>query len=268
MYEDEYASADLIPQEVKHLYRELDGKWVLLSASEVKTTSDVERVQEGLRKEREDHKVAKRRLALFGDLDAETIHAKLDRFDELEAASGGTIDETKMSEMVEVRLRAKTAPLERQIANLTTERDEFQGQVTVFEERDVTRTIQDKIRIAATAGKVQNTAIADALAAGAAVFQIDDAGNVVTRDNVGVTPGIDAAVWLTEMKVTRPHWWPESRGVGANGGQGSAGGVNPFSADGWNLTEQGTMVRADRTKADQMARAAGTTVGGPRPVKK
>ena len=268
MYEDEYASADLIPTEVRHLYRDDGDKWILLGASEIKTPDDVLRVQEGLRKERTDHKAAKSRLALFGNLHPEDVPAKLDRFDELEAASGGQIDETKLGEMVEVRLRAKTAPLERQIATLTTERDEFQGQVSVFEERDVTRTIHDKIRVAAMDGKVQNTAIADALAAGSAVFQIDELGNVVTRDNVGVTPGIDPSVWLTEMKATRPHWWPESRGVGANGGKGSTGGVNPFSADGWNMTEQGVMVRTDRNKADQMARAAGTTVGGQRPVKK
>lgn len=101
------------------------------------------------------------------------------------------------------------------------------------------------------------------------VFEVDDEGNVTTKDGVGVTPGIAADVWLTEMQDKRPHWWPQSQGGGAGGsGGGGAGGKNPFSAEGWNLTEQGRLVRENPEKADQMAKAAGTTVGGGRPAAK
>jgi hypothetical protein len=101
------------------------------------------------------------------------------------------------------------------------------------------------------------------------VFEVEEGTNrVVTKDNVGVTPGIDPSVWFTDIQKTRPHWWGPSQGGGAGGNRGGAGdtSVNPFSHANWNLTEQGRLVQADRAKADQLAKAAGTTVGGPRPI--
>jgi len=44
---------------------------------------------------------------------------------------------------------------------------------------------------------------------------------------------------------------------------------NPFTHDNWNLTKQGAIVKEHGTaKAEQMAKAAGTTVGGPQPTAK
>jgi len=45
--------------------------------------------------------------------------------------------------------------------------------------------------------------------------------------------------------------------------------VNPWKAETWNVTEQGNIVRTDRARADKLAAAAGTKVGGlkPKPVK-
>lgn len=268
MFEDEYPDLESIPAAVKHLYKESGGKYVLITAGEMKTSQDVANVQEGLRKEREDHKATKRKLAAFGDMDPEEVHAKLDRFDELEAAAGGKIDETKINEMVESRIKSKTAPLQRELDTIKKERDELKGTVVEFQSKETKRTIHDHIRKAAVTAKVRDTAMDDALLVGENIFIIDEAGRVVTKDGVGVTPGIDATVWLTEVKNTRPHWWPESQGVGAKGGQGGAGGNNPFTADGWNMTEQGKLVRENPGRAAQMAKAAGTTVGGPRPQKK
>lgn len=268
MFEEEYDNFDSIPSQVSHLYREKDGKWVLIGAGELKTTEDVSRVQEGLRKEREDHKETKRKLARFNGLDPDEVFEKLDRFEELEAAAEGKIDETKINEMVETRLRSKTAPLERKIQQLESTNKELETQVSDFQGRERRRTIHDHIRKAASAAKIRDTALEDALLVGENVFEIDESGRVVTKDGVGVTPGVEPSVWLTEVKQSRPHWWPESQGIGARGGDGGNGAVNnPFSKDNWNLTEQGKLVQQDRAKAEQMARAAGTSIGGPRPTK-
>lgn len=268
MFEEEYDDYDSIPAAVKHLYRESGGKYVLIKAGEMKTVEDVTRVQEGLRKEREDHKATKRKLAQFNDMDPDEVLEKLDRIEELEAAAAGKIDESKINEMVETRIKSKTAPLERQIQKLTQEKGELEGQVGEFQGKERRRTIHDHIRKAATAAKIRDTALDDALLVGENIFEVDESGRVVTRDGVGVTPGIEASVWLTEVKQTRPHWWPESQGVGARGGDGGNGtGANPFTKDGWNLTEQGKLIKQDRSKAEQMAKSAGTSIGGPRPEK-
>jgi len=266
MFKLKYALESEIPAEVRYLYQEnAEGEFELIAQANLRAPEDVSRVQEALRKERADHKVVKQQLSLFNNLDPEEVQIKLDRIEELEAASGGNIDETKLSKLVEVRLRSKVAPLERQIATLTGERDTFAGKVGEFEAKDVKRTIHDNIRKAATVAKVRDTAIEDALMAGGNVFEVNELGNVVTKDNVGVTPGIDATVWLTEMKTARPHWWPETKGVGAKGGQGGFAS-NPFTAENWNITEQGALVKTDRARADQLALSAGTTVGGPKPT--
>lgn len=266
MFEDEYESLDAVPEAVKHLFREQDGKAVLIKAGEVKTVQDVANVQEGLRKEREDHRETKRKLSKFNDLDPDDVLNKLDRIDELEAAAAGKLDEGKINEMVETRLRSKTAPLERQINQLTTENGELKQDVDQYKGKDRKRLIHDHIRSAASQAKLRDTAVSDALLVGEQVFDIADDGRVVTKDGVGVTPGVEPAVWLTEVKQTRPHWWPESQGTGARGGDGAGGGANnPFSKEHWNMTEQGRVLKEDRSKAEQLAQAAGTTVGGKRP---
>jgi len=266
MFEDEYENLEAVPSAVKHLFKEQDGKAVLIQAGEIKTVQDVNNVQEGLRKEREDHRETKRKLSKFGDVDAEEVLNKLDRIDELEAAAAGKLDEGKINEMVETRLRSKTAPLERQIHTLTSERDELKMDVDQYKGKDRKRLIHDHIRNAASQAKLRDTAVNDALLVGEQVFDVAEDGRVVTKDGVGVTPGVEPSVWLTEVKNTRPHWWPESQGIGARGGEGAGGaGNNPFSKEHWNMTEQGKVLKEDRSKAEQLAQSAGTTVGGKRP---
>jgi len=55
-----------------------------------------------------------------------------------------------------------------------------------------------------------------------------------------------------------------------NMGKGGKGvsGANPWSADSWNMTEQGRILRENRTKAEQLAAQAGTKIGAPKPASK
>lgn len=62
---------------------------------------------------------------------------------------------------------------------------------------------------------------------------------------------------------------PFIRQVEGGGAEGSGGraalGKNPFSHEGWNVTEQGRLVIADPQRAQKLAAAAGTSLGGMRP---
>jgi hypothetical protein len=269
-FEVKYDSANTVPSEVKHLYKDDGtGSYVLLGAGEVKTAKDVANVQEGLRKERDAHKETKKKLQAFNGMDPEQVQSKLDRIAELEAAAGGKLDENKINEMVEVRIKSRTAPLERQINKLTEDNTTYIGEIESYKKKDIRRKIRDSVFKAATDAKLRTTAIEDALLMGERIFTVDENDKVVTKDNVGVTPGVDSTVWLTEVKNSRPHWWPESQGVGASGGSGAnGGGNNPFSAEHWNMTEQGKLVKENIERAEQMAKAAGTTIGGSRPQAK
>lgn len=261
-----YNNEDEIPSEYLPLFSQQGDKWILTGVAGLKTDADILRLQESLRKERDDHKATKAKLSGFNGLSAEEVQAKLDRIEELEAAAAGKIDETKLNEMVEARIRTRTAPLERKINLLEQDVKTKEEALAESTKKDKTRTIHDQIRKAAKAAKLRESAIEDALVLGERILDVDENNNVVTRDNVGVTPGVSPEVWLTEQQQTRPHWWPESVGAGASGGNGKGGTVNPFTFENWNMTEQGRLVRENRSKAEQMAKAAGTTIGGFKPA--
>lgn len=270
-----YDKNDDIPEGYKELYAEKNSKYELTGIDGIKTQADIDRLSEALTKERNDHKDVKKNLSVWGELKHEEVQASLDRIPELEAAAEKAND-TNVAELVNNRLegaiRTKTAPLERQLIDLTKERDESFEKVTSLMAEKITRTIHDSVRGQLVDNKVIPEAHEDALMLADRVFEIrEEDGRVVTRDAVGVTPGVEADIWLGEMKDKRPHWWPPSQGGGAGGsGGGGAGGANnPWSKNYWNITEQGRVFRADgREKAEQMAMAAGSKFGSTRPPEK
>lgn len=251
------------------LYTEKNGKFELTGVEGMKTDADVARLSTALEKERKDHKEAKNKFAILGDRKPDEILAQLERIPELEAAASGKIDDDKINKIVESRIVSKTAPLERTITQLNAKLGEKDTLITGFTAERTQRTLHDAVRDAFGKAKgIQPTALEDALAQADRMFTVTEDNKVITKDGVGVTPGIDAGVWLTEMQTKRPHWWGPTQGGGAggNGGGGPGHGTNPWSHAGWNKTEQGAIFKANRTQADQLAKSAGTTVSGPRPA--
>jgi hypothetical protein len=263
-----YDTEDKIPEAFRELYTEKNGKFELTGINGVKTQADIDRLQTSLTKERDAHKTSKSQLEQYASLGKlEDLQAALDKLPELEAAAAGKLDDAKLNELVDGRLKSKTAPLERERAQLQTQLQEAQTKIAEYEQLNRQRKIHDAVRAAATDSKLHEHALDDALLLAERVFDVDEDGRVVTKDNVGVTPGVDPKVWLTEMQPKRPHWWPASSGGGAAGSNGRGGyGNNPFSAEHWNMTEQGHLLRENPERAKQMAASAGTTVGGPRPA--
>lgn len=272
-----YDSADDIPDvPVRDLFAEKDGKWVLSSVRGIKTAEDVSKVQRALENERNAHRETKGRLEAWSDLeDPEDVRAKLERLPELEAAAADKLDDAKIEETVsrrvEAALKGKMAPLQKQVAKLTEERDELARLRDDFVAKDLTRRLHDTVRDKSLEAKMLPSAVEDALVLAERSFEQTEDGEFVTRDGCGVMPGCDVASWVSEMQEKRPHWWPESRGGGARGGRGGNGyPSNPFSREHFNMTEQARILREHGPeRAKKMAEAAGTTVGGgPPPERK
>jgi hypothetical protein len=280
-----YDKQDDIPEAHRELFTEKNGKWELTGIEGgLKTTADVDRLQKSLTAAQADNKKLKGELGgwtALGKLDE--LQAKLDRVAELETlveANKGKdgVDAAKLEELVAKRLEAKlkgaTGPLERQLRQLTEEKTALATERDTLVGERKQRTIRDEIRTAALAKEVglRSEALEDALLLGERVFEITEDGKVLTRDNVGVTPGVNATAWLQDLREKRPHWWPESVGGGSRGarGGGAPGGPdNPWSSEGWNMTKQGQFLREHGAeKAKKAAEAAGTTVGGSRPKPK
>jgi hypothetical protein len=261
-----------VDEKYRDLYTEKNGKFELTGVEGMKTQGDVDRLTVALEKERKDHKGTKQKFEIFGDRKAEDILADLDTIPALKAAAEGKFDEGKVNELVEKRIGAKTGPLERKITQLTKDSAEKDTLIEGFKSKEATRSIHDAVREAVgKATGFQATALEDALMFAERHLHINEEGKVVTKDNVGVTPGVDAVVWLTEQKEKRPHWWGDTKGGGArgnNGSGGSGGSDNPWARETWNMTKQGQLVRENRTRAEQLAKSAGTSIGGPMPKPK
>jgi hypothetical protein len=261
-------SLDDIPADIHGEYVERNGKFEL-QVEGMKTEADVARVQTALTKERTDHGALKQRVGLLGDRKIEDVVPLLDRIPELEAAAAGKIDDVAIERIVESRLNTKLAPIVRERDQLKTQLTEAQGTILDFTGKERTRTIHDQVRQAAARAKLLPEAIDDALALADRTFEIEDGTDkVVTKDKVGVTPGLEPSAWLTDLMDKKPHWWGPTLGGGADGhrGGGSDSRANPFTAENWNLTEQGSLYKTNPAKATQLAQAAGTTVGGPKPA--
>jgi hypothetical protein len=267
-----YEKEDDVPEAVREHYAEKGGKWEL-QAEGMKTQADVDRVKSALDKEKKEHKDTKDKFKAFDGMDPEDVQSKLDEYDELKArveAGGGEIPEDKIQAIVDKRVQREIAPIKRENDKLKTENDELRASNGELDGRIKMGRIETAVRKAAETAKVVPTAIDDIVALADRTFEIDDDGNVVTREGIGAAPGVGVDVYLTDMKEKRPHWWPVSAGGGSRGSNGEGGGAdNPWSARGWNLTKQGQVLKENRSKAEQLASVAGVPVtGGRRPEEK
>lgn len=268
----QYDTKEEVPKEVVDLYTEVEGKFNLTGVVGIKTQTDVNNVQEALRKEREDHKAVQDLLKPWKDMKHDEVRVSLDRIPELEAAAKGKLDDDAINKIVEGRLSQKTGPLDRSIASLTENNGKLEIENATLKTSIVRRDMNESVRVVATEMKVVGTAIPDVeLIAGQYLERDEATGNfIVKADAIGVTPGVDVKQFMKEMQKIRPHWWPGSAGGGAGGGGSQFGGqANPWMRDGWNITAQGKVfVEQGRDIADAMSKAAGTTVGGLKPAPK
>lgn len=260
-----------LSEDIKALYTERSGQFYLTGIAGVKAQEDVDRISEGLRKEREDHKETKAALRAFDGLEAEQVRKDLARLPELELRVKNDPEkfEERLEELVAARLATSTGPLELELKNLKTENTDLQARVEKADKAERQRQISDAALTAAREQKVQDVAESDVLLFSQSVLTLTDDGRVVVGPNsLGIPEGLEPKDMLSEMKAKKPHWWPPTIGGDARGGAGGGGGSNPFSNENWNLTEQGRVFQENPERASTLAKAAGTTVGGARPVPK
>lgn len=269
-----YNSADEIPEGYADLYTEKDGKWHLTGVKGMKTETDTNKLSKSLREERDAHKKTKDKLAKLGgdDVDIDEVVEQLDELEDLrariEAGEGGKVDEAKLEELVEARLKRQLKPLERERDQLKSRNQELEGENGQLKTTINNGTIESRLRELATSENVVGSAMDDIVFMGTHMFEVAEDGAIVAKEGArGVEAGITPDIWLTDMKEKRPHWWPASQGGGAGGGAGGAGsGSNPWGAKSWDLDAQGEMVRQDRAKAERMAKAAGSKIGAIAPA--
>ncbi len=269
-----YDKIDDIPEEYRELYTEKNGKFEFTGV-ERHSFSNVKTLEDTLATERRQHKTINKELQdklkkweELGEVDE--VVAKIDSIPELEAKATNKIDEKKIEELVEIRVKREKATIERDLTKVKTESAEKDKKIQEFVAKDTRRAIKDAVFEAATKLKVIPSAIEDIIINAERVFTVAEDGKVFTKEASGVTPSVAPDVWLSEMQERRPHWWPASSGSGASGGGGGNGFPgNPWSKKDWSITKQGQVIeKQGQEKAEQMARAAGVTVDAVAPAEK
>lgn len=275
-----YEKQEDIPEGYGELYVEKSGKWELTAIEGVKTQADIDRLNAALAKERNDHKAAKEKLQKFGEVDPDSIPVMQEQLNEANArlatlTAEGKIDESKLQERINAAVTSAVGPiqrdkqaLERKLEAEAKAKEAEAQKVAALENSIKQERIRNTIRDAAIAAKVLPTAIDDAVLVGERMFDFTDDGRLITKNDAGVTPGLDPKEWAKDMMEKRPHWWPASVGGGSRGAGGSpsTGKDNPWSAEGWNVTRQGQVLREQGVaKAGEMAARVGSKVGATRP---
>lgn len=272
-----YAKKEEIPAGKDDLYTETNGEFVLTAVEGMKTQVDIDRIMGGLTKERDDHKATKTKLTAWDGLERADVDARLAKLAELEVAVQGSVPKAemdkKLDELAEVRTKNRVMPIEREREALKVKLAEAEKKLGEYAARETQRSIHDKVRAAAVTAKVQPEVMTDVLLLADNVFQLTEKGELLTKENVyGVDAGLTADTFFQTQQEKRPYWWPAAVGGGSkgNGNKGNpAGNKNPWTADHWNLTEQGRYVKEfGMEKAQAMAALAGTSVGGGKPAKK
>ncbi len=291
---EEYDAVDQIPEAHRELFTEREGKFVFTGVDGVVSSKERQRLQNEAGGHRIKAREATERLASYAKLShpiegkpfekVDDLQAILDEYPTLkaQAEAGGGKSKEAVAAQVEIEKKRLEAQYSRKVTEAETLYQKEAARVLRFENGQRNQTMRDTVLKAigeTKIGKVNPDAIEDILMYAERHFEVDEErdeeGNLVikdvrTRDKVGVTPQLQPGAWLAEMQPKKGHWFLPSEGGGSNGTgrHGNAGGgPNPWSKDGWSVTGQGQYYKQHGAdKAEQMARAAGTTLNGPPPA--
>lgn len=131
------------------------------------------------------------------------------------------IADGKMDEVINQRTERMRTEYDRKLQEATQTAE----QAKTFAEKFRGRVLSDEIRGAASKLGLIDSAAQDAFLRAQSLFEVDDEGNVVARESAGYdTTGkpLTPETWLESMRDQAPHWFPQPKGSGSPGNNGSS----------------------------------------------
>jgi hypothetical protein len=244
-----------VPAEHSSLYTENDGAWVLdvEGAVEKAKLDEFRSNNVALMKERDELKQR------FEGIDPEDVRKLAEEKRRLEEAQQLKAGETE--KVVEGRVKAIKADLEKQLSTVTSERDALNARLVAIQ-------IDQGVITAATKRGLRPTALPDITARARTIFKLvngvptgfEPDGKTVRYGKDGLTP-MNLEEWVDVQVSEAPHLFESNAGGGAAGnGSGGVGNKvpvkNPFRKETWNLTEQMKMQKTDPQLATRLKAAA------------
>jgi len=255
---------DSVPAQFHELYTQDGDKFKLSGINGLKTSEDVAKLSEAIRKERENHALAKVELAAYKEINLEPafIMEQLSLVEELKAAKEAKQDDGKFDQAVasvaDAKAKAVIRPLEAKLQQLEQEYSTATVRLQQFEQEKKARIITDSVQSAITKHKISPEFHEHIHLVAEREFEVDDNTNPVTRDGLRGVPGyLNPELWISECQSRYPHWFGTHVGGGAMGSGSTAGTVNPFAEKSFNATAQARMIRDNPALAERMKQAAG-----------
>lgn len=246
-------SEDELPTEetLKGLYSKEGDKWILGVEGAVP--------KQQLNEFREKNIELKKALEGLGETKPEDAIKAIRRVAELETQLGK--DKDKFDELLAARTGEMKTEYEKQLAAREAALGETRGQLKTLK-------IDQAIEHAGGEFGLRQGAGPDLVARGRAIFDLDEDGNIISKDPDGnqrynkTGEPLAPKDWVQSMVKEASHLFDESQGSGAagSGSRGSGGGANPWAKDTWNLTEQGRIMQADPSRAQRLAAQAGKKI--------
>ena len=227
-----YAAQADIPDALRELYVEREGKWCL--ETDPPTEDGVKAVaalnqERGLRREAEKQLVDLK--TKFEGIEPDEFHKLQDRVKGLDDAE--VYDRQGIEALVTKRTDAMKADHERQVQAKDREIVQLRTQAGESDRRWRQDRIKTALLDAVTKAGVYEKAVDDAVQRGLGVFSdLDDEGQVVAKRGNDVVYGKDGInplrpdEWVSTLKASgnAPHLWPPSSGGGAPGHHGGGNG--------------------------------------------
>lgn len=255
-----------------------------IEAAVAKATEGLTKTNKALKEEKV--KAKEQLEALLGQFDtlggADGVKALMEQRKKLmETEEGKLLTEGKHQEWLDLKTTALRKDHENQTKALLAKAEQAEAKAAAALTRvQRTKLMTDvaQAQIEAKTRMDSPSLAEDILNAAEKVFTYDPERdmNVIKDEDEGVVFGKDGKTpktvteWLQEQQESRRHWWGDSVGGGARGSQNGGGFANnPWTAEHWNLTEQGKVITTrGPAVAEKMAAAAGSKVGAVRPAGK
>jgi hypothetical protein len=275
-------SREEAPAELANLYVERDGAFILdvegavdkAKLDEIRTTNvalikerdELKQRFEGIdpdevKQLKEAHQQAEEDRLLKGKSPHPSPLPSAER--EAEQERERQAERERIEKVIEGRVKSIKGELEKQVNQLTTERDTLNTRLAAIQ-------IDQGVITVATKRGLRPTAMADITSRARTVFRLvngvptafDGDGKSVRYGRDGLTPmSIDE--WVDGQVAEAPHLFEANSGSGSGGNHNSAGGAgrgfggkNPFKRETWNLTEQMKLAKSDPQLAARLKAAA------------
>lgn len=251
-----YAKKDEVPGDVAAFYAERDGAWLLDvdGAAEKAKLDEFRSNNLALIRERDE---LKQRFEGIDPDEVKRLAGEKQRLEDEQKLKAGEFDK-----VLDTRIKAARAELEKQLGTLVTERDALNGRLSAIQ-------IDQGVMNAATKRGLRSTALPDITARARSVFRLVQGVPVsYEADGATVRVGKDGSTpmtleeWIDTQVSEAPHLFEGNVGGGggaASNGSGGAGGRavrNPFRKETWNLTAQMQLAKTDPQLAARLKASA------------